>query len=300
MAATTQGRLSEAQRLIIRRWVLKTLGYAFLVAFSIIFLIPFLWMVFTSVKAPWDAVSYPPSLFPDPTKLSMINFEYVGRTFPFYFGFRNTMLIVVGVEVGRLISASLVAYSFARLRFRFKTPIFLAVLSTMMLPYHVTMVPQYLMFKELGWIDTFYPLIVPAFLGGGAFYVFLLRQFFQTIPLEYDDSARIDGAGVLAIFWYIILPMSVPALGVVAIFTFIGEWNDFFAPIIYLNSTENKTLAIHLLDWQRLVHIGGTRRDRTWSSIMTASMLLTLPPLVVFFVAQRYFIQGIVISGVKG
>ena len=113
MAATTQGRLSEAQRLTIQRWVLKTLGYAFLIAFSIIFLIPFLWMVFTSVKTPWDAVSYAPSLFPDPTQLSMINFEYVGRIFPFYFGFRNTMLIVVGVEVGRLISASLVAYSLA-------------------------------------------------------------------------------------------------------------------------------------------------------------------------------------------
>lgn len=300
MAVTTQGRLSETHRLRIQRWIVKTLGYSFLVAFSIVFLIPFLWMVFTSVKTPWDAVAYPPSLFPDPTKLSMVNFEYVGRTFPFYFGFRNTMIIVVAVEIGRLFSASLVAYSFARLRFRFKTPIFLAVLSTMMLPYHVTMVPQYLLFKEFGWIDTFYPLIVPAFLGGGAFYIFLLRQFFQTIPLEYDDSARIDGAGVLDIYRHIILPLSLPALGVVAIFTFIGEWNDFFAPIIYLNSTENKTLAIHLLDWQRLVHIGGTRRDRTWSSIMTASMLLTLPPIVVFFVAQRYFIQGIVISGIKG
>ena len=300
MAATTQGWLSETQRLRIQRWVLKVLGYAVLIAFSIVFLIPFLWMVFTSVKTPWDAVAYPPSLFPDPTKLSSVNFEYVGRTFPFYFGFRNTMIIVVAVEIGRLFSASLVAYSFARLRFRFKTPIFLAVLSTMMLPYHVTMVPQYLLFKQFGWIDTFYPLIVPAFLGGGAFYIFLLRQFFQTIPLEYDDSARIDGAGVLDIYRHIILPLSLPALGVVAIFTFIGEWNDFFAPIIYLNSTENKTLAIHLLDWQRLVHIGGTRRDRTWSSIMTASMLLTLPPIVVFFVAQRYFIQGIVISGIKG
>ena len=300
MQVQAQTRTFDAVWLRSRRPVLRALGYVMLIGLSFLFMIPFLWMVFTAFKTPWDAVAYPPELLPDPNKLTMYNFDLVFTRFEFFLGLRNTLIIVAGVEVGRLLSASLVAYSFARLRFRFKTPLFLAVLSTMMLPYHVTLVPQYLIFKQLGWIDTYYPLVVPAFLGGGAFFVFLLRQFFMTIPLEYDDSARIDGAGVMQVFWHIILPLSLPALGVVAIFTFMGEWNDFFAPIIYLNSNDKKTLAILLMDWQRSTHEGGALKNKPWSAIMTASMLITIPPIIVFFVAQRYFIQGIVISGIKG
>ena len=284
----------------VRRPALKVAGYFGLISLSFIFMIPFLWMLFTSFKTPWDAVAYPPELLPDPSKLTLYNFDLVFTRFEFFVGLRNTLIVVAGVEIGRLLSASLVAYSFARLRFRFKTILFLAVLSTMMMPYHVTLVPQYLIFKEFGWIDTYAPLIVPAFLGGGAFFVFLLRQFFMTIPLEYDDSARIDGAGVMQVYWHIILPLALPALGVVAIFTFMGEWNDFFAPIIFLNSNDKKTLAILLMDWQRSTHEGGALRNKPWSAIMTASMLITIPPIIVFFVAQRYFIQGIVISGIKG
>lgn len=300
MQVQAQPRTFDAVWLRSRRPVLRAFGYVMLIGLSFVFMIPFLWMVFTAFKTPWDAVAYPPELLPDPNKITMYNFDLVFTRFEFFLGLRNTLIIVAGVEVGRLLSASLVAYSFARLRFRFKTPLFLAVLSTMMLPYHVTLVPQYLLFKQLGWIDTYYPLVVPAFLGGGAFFVFLLRQFFMTIPLEYDDSARIDGAGVMQVFWHIILPLSLPALGVVAIFTFMGEWNDFFAPIIYLNSNDKKTLAILLMDWQRSTHEGGALKNKPWSAIMTASMLITIPPIIVFFVAQRYFIQGIVISGIKG
>jgi multiple sugar transport system permease protein len=288
----------EVRALRTQKVVLKILGYVSLVGLSIVFVIPFFWMVFTSFKFPWDAVAYPPELWPNPAKLTMYNFDFVFQQFPLFLGLRNTMIIVVGVELGRVLTSSLVAYSFARLRFRHKSVLFLAVLSTMMLPYHVTLVPQYLIFKELGWIDTFAPLIVPAFLGGGAFYVFLLRQFFMTIPLEYDDSARIDGASILQIFWHIIMPLSIPAFGVVAIFTFMGEWNDFFAPIIYLNSNDKKTLSVLLMDWQRIQ--GSVGPNKPWSAIMTASMLITLAPIAVFFVFQRYFIQGIVISGVKG
>jgi multiple sugar transport system permease protein len=288
----------EVRALRTQKVVLKILGYVSLVGLSIVFVIPFFWMVFTSFKFPWDAVAYPPELWPNPAKLTMYNFDFVFQQFPLFLGLRNTMIIVVGVELGRVLTSSLVAYSFARLRFRHKSVLFLAVLSTMMLPYHVTLVPQYLIFKELGWIDTFAPLIVPAFLGGGAFYVFLLRQFFMTIPLEYDDSARIDGASILQIFWHIIMPLSIPAFGVVAIFTFMGEWNDFFAPIIYLNSNDKKTLSVLLMDWQRIQ--GSVGPNKPWSAIMTASMLITLAPIAVFFFFQRYFIQGIVISGVKG
>ena len=300
MQVQARTRTTDQYWLSVRRPVLKVLGYVMLCSLSFLFMIPFLWMVFTSFKTPWDAVAYPPDLLPDLNKVTMYNFDLVFTRFEFFVGLRNTLIIVAGVEVGRLLSASLVAYSFARLRFRFKTALFLAVMSTMMLPYHVTLVPQYLIFKQFGWIDTYYPLIVPAFLGGGAFFVFLLRQFFMTIPLEYDDSARIDGAGVLQVYWHIILPLSLPALGVVAIFTFMGEWNDFFAPIIFLNSNDKKTLAILLMDWQRSTHEGGALRNKPWSAIMTASMLITIPPIIVFFIAQRYFIQGIVISGIKG
>jgi ABC-type glycerol-3-phosphate transport system permease component len=300
MQVQARTRTTDQFWLVARRPVMRLLGYVMLVSLSFLFMIPFLWMVFTSFKTPWDAVAYPPELLPDLNKVTMYNFDLVFTRFEFFVGLRNTLIIVAGVVVGRLLSASLVAYSFARLRFRFKTALFLAVLSTMMLPYHVTMVPQYLIFKQFGWIDTYYPLIVPAFLGGGAFFVFLLRQFFMTIPLEYDDSARIDGAGVMQVYWHIILPLSLPALGVVAIFSFMGEWNDFFAPIIYLNSNDKKTLAILLMDWQRSTHEGGALKNKPWSAIMTASMLITIPPIIVFFVAQRYFIQGIVISGIKG
>ena len=153
----------------VRRPALKVAGYFGLISLSFIFMIPFLWMLFTSFKTPWDAVAYPPELLPDPSKLTLYNFDLVFTRFEFFVGLRNTLIVVAGVEIGRLLSASLVAYSFARLRFRFKTILFLAVLSTMMLPYHVTLVPQYLIFKEFGWIDTYAPLIVPAFLGGGAF-----------------------------------------------------------------------------------------------------------------------------------
>lgn len=298
MRATAASQTLEIRLIRTQRVVLKSLGYLVLIGLSIIFVIPFFWMVFTSFKFPWHAVAYPPQLLPDPAKLTLYNFDFVFQQFPFFVGLRNTMIIVVGVEVGRVLTSSLVAYSFARLRFRHKNVLFLAVLSTMMLPYHVTLVPQYLIFKELGWIDTFAPLIVPAFLGGGAFYVFLLRQFFMTIPLEYDDSARIDGASILQIFWHIIMPLSIPAIGVVAIFTFMGEWNDFFAPIIYLNSNDKKTLSVLLMDWQRIQ--GSVGPEKPWSAIMTASMLITLAPIVIFFFFQRYFIQGIVISGVKG
>ena len=298
MRAAVSSPSLEIRLLRIQRTAFKILGYLTLVGLSIVFVIPFFWMVFTSFKFPWDAVAYPPELMPNPAKLTMYNFDFVFQQFPFFLGLRNTMIIVVGVEIGRVLTSSLVAYSFARLRFRHKNVLFLAVLSTMMLPYHVTLVPQYLIFKELGWIDTFAPLIVPAFLGGGAFYVFLLRQFFMTIPLEYDDSARIDGASILQIFWLIILPLSLPAIGVVAIFTFMGEWNDFFAPIIYLNSNDKKTLSVLLMDWQRIQ--GSVGPNKPWSAIMTASMLITLAPIAVFFFFQRYFIQGIVISGVKG
>jgi ABC-type glycerol-3-phosphate transport system permease component len=176
----------------------------------------------------------------------------------------------------------------------------MVVLGTLMIPFHVTLIPQFLLFRQLEWTDSAKPLIVPAFFGGGAFYIFLLRQFFLTIPLEMDDAARIDGCGVFGTFWYIILPLSLPALGTVAIYTFMEEWNAFLRPLIYLNSPDNQTLAIALRHWQLGGVAGGGWIHVPWTQIMAIASLITVPPLLTFFATQRYFIQGIVVTGLKG
>jgi multiple sugar transport system permease protein len=213
---------------------------------------------------------------------------------------KNSAFIIISIEIGRLLTASIAAFVFARIRFPFRDKLFLLVLSTMMIPYHVTLVPQYLIFRDLGILDTPYPLILPNLFGGGAFFVFLLRQFFLTIPQDYDDAARIDGCGNFGIYWRIILPISYPALGAVAIFTFMWTWEDFLGPIIYLNSPDNHTVAVAYVNWQRGGPIQGGFLKMSWNHIMAMGTVITLPPILVFFFAQRYFIQGVVISGIKG
>jgi len=210
------------------------------------------------------------------------------------------MTIVMGVEIGRLSSASLAAYAFARIRFPGRNVLFLLVLATMMLPYQVTLIPQFLVFRKLGWLNTFLPLIVPSFFGGGAFYIFLLRQFFLGIPQDYDDAAEIDGCTPLGTFWRILLPLAMPALGAVAIFTFMAEWNDYFGPLIYLSRAENYTLALSFKIWELTQQSGLGYKPQPYNHIMAVATLITLIPLAVFFVTQRYFIQGVVISGLKG
>lgn len=208
--------------------------------------------------------------------------------------FKNTLLIVVFTVFGATLSAALCAYGFARLRFRGREPLFVLLLATMMIPGQVTMIPVYVMFKELRWINTFLPLIVPAWFGGGAFSIFLLRQFFRSIPLEMEEAARMDGASPLATWWRIILPLSLPAMATVAIFTFMGSWNDFMGPLIYLNDTEKFTLALGLNLFK------GQYGTDTPHLMMAATLIVLSPVLLLFFFAQKHFIQGIVISGVKG
>jgi ABC-type glycerol-3-phosphate transport system permease component len=178
--------------------------------------------------------------------------------------------------------------------------LFVLVLSTMMLPYHVTLIPQFLFFRQLGWLNSFLPLTVPAFFGGGAFNIFLLRQYFLGIPREYDDAAEIDGCSPLGTYWRIILPMSKPALGAVAIFTFMGQWNDYFAPLIYLNTADKFTLALAFKEWELTQQSGLGYKPHPYNQIMAMATLITLIPMVVFFFTQRYFIQGVVMSGIKG
>jgi multiple sugar transport system permease protein len=269
-----------------------------LVVGAIVFGFPLFWLVGTSLKPESEVFLFPPTLIPHTLQLD--TYPLALALFPFVTGLENTLTIVIGVEVGRLLSATIAAYVFARLRFPLRTPLFFLVLSTMMLPYHVTLIPQFLIFRNIHWLNTFWPLIVPTFFGGGAFYIFLLRQFIMGIPREYDDAAQIDGCSPFGTYWRIILPLAKPALGAVAIFTFMDQWNDYFGPLIYLNEEKYYTLALSFKIWQVSQQSGLGYKPQPYDRIMAIATLITLPPVIVFFLAQRYFIQGVVVSGLKG
>ena len=262
-----------------------------LLAGSVGMMLPFLWMVSTALKAEDKVMAFPPQWIPHPVVWR--NFIEGWTTLPFALYLKNTCFITGTVIIGVLLTASMAGYSFARLRWRGRDVLFIVTLATMMLPAQVTMIPVYLMFRHLGWLNTFKPLTIGAWLGGGAFNIFLLRQFILTIPLELEDAARIDGCGSFGIYWRIMLPLIKPALAVVAIFTFIGTWNDFMGPLIYLTTPEKLTLALGLQFFQG--HYGVTLHY-----LMAVSLIVMAPCLVLFFLAQKYFISGIALTGIKG
>ena len=268
----------------------KTLVHTLLVVLSCIFLIPFFWMLSTSLKPDSQILLFPPKWIPEPILWS--NYPKAIAALPFWTYTRNTIVITLFNIVGVIFSSSLVAYAFARLRWPGRNVLFVVLLSTMMLPPQVTMIPVFILFKNLGWVNTFLPLIVPAFFGN-AFFIFLLRQFFMTIPRELEDAARVDGCPWLGIYWHVILPLSKPALATVGVFTFMGVWNDFMGPLIYLNSESKKTLALGLQAF-----LG--EHSAEWAMLMAVSTLMLLPLLILFFLAQRYFIEGITLTGLKG
>jgi ABC-type glycerol-3-phosphate transport system permease component len=230
-----------------------------------------------------------------PPTLRWENYRDVFELIPFARYLLNTVMVTGSVLAGTLLSSSLVAYGFSRLRFRGRDVLFAVCLSTMMLPGQVTMIPLYVLFSRLGWIDTYLPLIVPAFFGS-PFYIFLLRQFFLTIPREYDEAALLDGAGRLRIYWSIVLPLARPALVTVAVFSFLGTWNDFFGPLIYINSPSLATLTLGLSMLKS--QIAGTGMTQ-WHLLMAAAVLVMIPNVVLFFVAQRQLVKGIAIGGMK-
>ncbi len=270
--------------------------YLVLAVGVVLFMLPVVWLVGGSLKPVEQVFTVPPTFFPRPLLWS--NYAEALAKFPFWVGLKNTMTIVVGVLVGRVLTASLVAYGFARLRFPGRGALFIIVLATMMIPYHVVLIPQYLIFRHLDWLNTVLPIVVPNWFGGGAFFIFMLRQFFRTLNNEIDEAARIDGCGYFSTLWQVILPQSLPAIGTLAIFTFMWEWNDFLAPLIYLNTPDKMTLAVALRQWQ--FDTDATYREATWPELMVMSTVLTIPPVMVFFFLQRRFIQGVVITGVKG
>jgi ABC-type glycerol-3-phosphate transport system permease component len=258
---------------------------------SIIFTIPFAWMVSTSFKSAQEVYVFPPIWIPD--QFHWENYPEAWQRVPFLTFYKNTLIIVFFNQIGTLLSSSLVAYGFARLRFRGRDFLFLLMLSTLMLPSQVTLIPTYFIFSKLGWVNSLKPLIIPVYFGS-AFNIFLLRQYFMTISPELDDAAKIDGCGFLGIYWRIILPLALPALGVVAIFQFTYDWNDFFNPLIYVNSPKSFPVALGLRMLQ------GTLVRVPVQQIMAMTLVSIFPVLLVFVVAQRRFIQGIVVTGVKG
>lgn len=275
-----------------RKLLYKIFIYTILIVSTIIMLIPFVWMLSSSLMKESDMFQIPPVWIPNPPQFS--NYTELWGILPFDTFFRNTIVLTVGRVVPLLFSCSLAAYGFARLKSRKRNILFIIMLSTMMLPGQVTIIPLYIIFAKIGWVNTFLPLIIPSFFGI-PFYIFMMRQFFMTIPIEYDESARIDGATTFQIFYKIILPLSKPALVTMAIFLFMWSWNDFFIPLIYLHDTNQYPLALGL----QLFRTYGEYSTR-WDYIMAGSLLMSIPPLLVFFFAQKYFVEGVTITGLKG
>lgn len=264
--------------------------YALLLGLSVVFILPFMWMVSTSLKQSQDVFSYPPSFLPN--SFQWRNYIAGWTLLPFNRFLINSLIVTFANVIGNLISCSLVAFGFARLRGRGQNVLFLLLLATLMIPREVTIVPRFLLFSKLGLVNTLWPLILPAWFGY-PFFIFLLRQFFMSIPHELDDAARIDGASTLQIFMRIILPLSKPALAAVAIFAYIGNWSNLLDPLIYLRSTELYTLALGL-------NLFRGQNFTQFNLLMAVSIITLLPVLITFFLSQKYFVQGVALTGMGG
>jgi len=270
-----------------------TLIYLLLGGLSFISLIPLLWMISTSLKAKPEVYIFPPTLLPVVIQWQNYYEAWVYPGMQFSRWTFNTVFISVTVLFGTLVTASLCAYGFARIQFPGRDFWFVVTLASVMLPPQVILIPLYILFLQIGWLDTFKPLTIPPWFGGGAINIFLLRQFFLQIPTELEDAALIDGASRWRIWRHIFLPLSAPGLVTVAIFTFQQTWNDFYGPLIYITSQEKYTLAVGLSFFRGVY-------GEELHYMMAAAFVMTLPMIIVFFLAQRYYIRGIVLSGIKG
>jgi len=238
---------------------------------------------------------FPPTLLP--AKVQWQNYVRIWQVVPFGCWTRTSIVIATFSVFGGVLSSSLVGYSFARFRYPGRDLFFIVTLSTIMLPEEVTLIPQYLLFNKLKWLDTLKPLILPPYFGGGAFNIFLMRQFYLTIPRELDEAARMDGASSFRIYWNILLPLARPVVATVAVIAFIGHWNDFMGPLIYLNTTEKYPLSVGLRYFQTFAMYGETSKQHL---LTAAALTMAAPCVLLFFAAQRYFVRGIVMSGIKG
>ncbi len=274
--------------------IFRLLIFTVLFVGAIMMIAPFAFLISSSLKTETQVFQYPIQWIPDPVR--WMNYVEALTQKPFFLYFLNTMVIVLFNQAAVLLTASLVGYGFARIEFPGRGFWFSVALATMMLPYYVTMVPQFIMFSRFGWMNSYLPLIVPYFFGGGAFNVFLFRQFFRTIPEDFSDAARMDGSSEFGIYWRIFLRLATPVLITVSIFTFMASWNDFIGPLLYVNSPEKFTIALGLAQYRSMMGVGRTR----WDLLMAASVAMIGPVVLLFFVLQRYFIKGVVMSGIKG
>ncbi|MDR2657767.1 MAG: carbohydrate ABC transporter permease [Oscillospiraceae bacterium] len=265
--------------------------YTLLLAGAAASLAPLYWLVRSSFMSLSQIFILPPKWIPSPFRWS--NYAKAFSVVPFGRYYLNTALIVAGVVSGTVITSSLSAYAFARLRWRGRNALFACLIASMMLPFAVTMIPLFVGWSRLGFANTYVPLILPAWFGGGAYNIFLLRQFYMTIPRELDESAFVDGAGYVTIYRSILLPLTRPALIVVGMFAFMGCWNDFLGPLIYLSSSSLYTVSLGLRMFQGMY-------NAEWNLMMAASVVALLPVIVVFFIGQRYIIEGITLTGIKG
>ncbi len=269
--------------------------YGLLIGLSFVFILPFMWMVSTSLKQSQDVFSFPPSFLPivdGQLTLNWSNYVRGWTVLPFNTYLTNSLIVTIANVVGNLISCSLVAYGFARLRARGSNALFLMLLATLMIPREVTIVPRFLLFQKLGLLNTLWALILPAWFGY-PFFIFLLRQFFMSIPRDLDEAARMDGATTLQIFLRIILPLSGPALASVAIFSFIGNWSNYLDPLIYLRSQDLYTLALGL-------NLFRSTNVTAFNYLMAVSIITLIPVLVIFFLSQKLFVQGVQLTGMGG
>jgi multiple sugar transport system permease protein len=288
--------------------ITKIVTTVLLVLGSLTMMLPIVWMISTSFKTRTDVFAVPPTWIPSPLHLEnystawTVSGMYAGEDWNFlgitmhgitFWTYTwNTLVIAVLSCAGTTLTSSLVAFAFARLRFPGRGPLFLLCLMTMMVPQQVTMIPTFILFKTWGMYDTIGPLVLPAFLGGGAYNIFLMRQFFMSIPYEMDEAAKIDGCTDIGVFWRILLPLCKPALTTVAVFAFVYNWNDYLNPLIYLDSNSKKTLALGLKNFVSLY-------GQDYHLLMAASLIISIPIALMFLIGQRYFIQGIATTGLK-
>ena len=271
----------------------KGLVYAFIAAGAVLCLVPFLWMVSSSLKTQVDVQKVPPELLPRAVEFG--NYARAWGALPFTRFLFNTLFITVLAMAGELIASSLVAYGFARFRFPGRRALFIVLLATMMIPGIVTLVPVFLLWRRLGLVNSFDPLVLGALFGGRAFYVFLLRQFFASIPRELEEAAVLDGATPLQVYWHVFLPLVKPALLTVALISFAAHWNDFLGPLIFLNDPDKYTMTLGLHFFQ-----GSQTGERpAWNLMMAMTTLMAVPVVTIFFFAQRKFIEGASFSGLK-
>ncbi|SMF87845.1 carbohydrate ABC transporter membrane protein 2, CUT1 family (TC 3.A.1.1.-) [Paenibacillus uliginis N3/975] len=266
-------------------------GYVALIIISMMFIMPFVWLIRSALMDLSQIFIMPPEWIPNPFRWD--NFKRALTVLPFGTFFVNTLVIVISTLIGTVVTSTIAAFGFSRIQWKGRDIVFAILLSSMMLPSAVTMIPSFLGWKWLGFYDTFYPLIVPAFFGGGMFNIFLLRQFYMGIPRDFDEAAVVDGASYFQIFFRILLPLSRSAVIVVALFTFLASWNDFMGPLIYLKSDNRFTLALGLQMFQGSY-------SAQWDLLMAASAVVVLPCVIVFLIGQRYFLEGITLTGLKG